>query len=380
MDTTFTPRELLRQSWRSWLNPDRAPVGPRWLQHLWTIAFSMAVAIVFTLAGFAFAAQDGSDWKSPSAWLRWYAATLIIALTIGYPIRLGGRLVCRTLGKRWISGWRGGVVMTLIALAGTDIGCRIASAVVGIKVVPFWDAARGQDMFSAAVMSVLISFAFYQFFALRQRQMRAERAAAQARLALLQGQIEPHFLFNTLANVVGLMDHDTARAKHMLESFVDYLRASLGGLRRERHTLGDEIDLVDAYLRVLKVRMDDRLDYRIDVPEGLRRQTLPPLLLQPLVENAIQHGLEPKIDGGHVVVRASDDGEHLVLSVDDDGLGLDRPPAAGVRKGSGSALANIRERLLEAYGGAASLRVEAMQPCGVRARLSLPLTTAEAAS
>src|SRR5262249_37233350 len=140
---------------------------------------------------------------------------------------------------------------------------------------------------------------------------------------------------------------DTPRAKLMLESFVDYLRSSLGGMRQADHTLGDELGLVEAYLRVIKIRMEDRLHYTIAVPDDLRSLALPALTLQPLVENAVLHGLEPKIDGGSVRIAARLEGPSggftLVLTVDDDGLGLapDRP----AHRGSGTALANIRERL-----------------------------------
>jgi len=227
----------------------------------------------------------------------------------------------------------------------------------------------------AAVFVLLVMLVFYGYFTIRGLQQRAERQALEAQLKLLQGQIEPHFLFNTLANVVGLMESDTPRAKLMLESFVDYLRSSLGGMRQADHTLGDELALVEAYLRVIKIRMEDRLHYTIAVPDDLRGLELPALTLQPLVENAVLHGLEPKIDGGSVRIAARVDGlrgaRTLVLAVDDDGLGLatDRPKH---RNGSGTALANIRERLAHRYGDAARLRVEPVAPNGVRATLTLP--------
>jgi LytS/YehU family sensor histidine kinase len=162
----------------------------------------------------------------------------------------------------------------------------------------------------------------------------------------------------------------------MLESFIDYLRSSLGSLRRDDHTLGDEIALVKAYLEVVSIRMDDRLRYRIDVPDALRRARLPALTLQPLVENAIVHGLEPQMDGGEVTVAATERGGQLVVTVQDDGLGLptdtSRPPQRH-SNGSGTACHNIRERLLNRYGSAASLHLATAVPHGVRATLSLPL-------
>ena len=153
---------------------------------------------------------------------------------------------------------------------------------------------------------LLITALFQQFFWAKSRQIQAENRATEAQLRLLQAQIEPHFLFNTLANVVSLMEVDPARAKTMLEAFVDYLRASLSGLGHGRHTLGDEIDLVDAYMRIIKIRMEDRLEYAIEVPAALRACALPALTLQPLVENAIVHGLEPQIAGGRVRIGAQE--------------------------------------------------------------------------
>ena len=129
--------------------------------------------------------------------------------------------------------------------------------------------------------------------------------ANEAQLRLLQGQMEPHFLFNTLANVISLIDADAPRAKHMLEALTDYLRASLGGLRHDDSTLAAELDLARRYLELMQTRMGDRLRFEIDVDEALGRAALMPLVLQPLIENAVKHGLEPQVDGGTVRVTAT---------------------------------------------------------------------------
>jgi sensor histidine kinase YesM len=149
-------------------------------------------------------------------------------------------------------------------------------------------------------------------------------------------------------------------------------------MRKADHTLGDELELVEAYLRVIQIRMEDRLHYTIAVPDELRRLELPALTLQPLVENAVLHGLEPKIDGGSVRIAARLDDVRgtrtLVLTVEDDGLGLrtDRSKQRSGNDGSGTALANTRERLAQAYGAAAALGIEPVSPSGVRATLALP--------
>jgi sensor histidine kinase YesM len=168
---------------------------------------------------------------------------------------------------------------------------------------------------------------------------------------------------------------DPPRARGMLEAFVQYLRASFGTMRGDTHPAGSELDMVDAYLRLLQTRMDDRLRFAIDADADARAVPLPPLLLQPLVENAVVHGLEPKVDGGEVRIRARVDGQTLVMEVRDDGLGLDAPKRRAGRAGAGAALQNIRERLAARYGDEASLSLQAL-PQGTCATLRLPLSTA----
>jgi len=199
----------------------------------------------------------------------------------------------------------------------------------------------------------------------------AGRLLAEARLRALQAQIEPHFLYNTLANVVSLIDVQPARARHMLERFIDYLRASLAASRQERATLGAEADMIAAYLDVLGVRMGERLRYRIEVPEQLRAAEIAPMLLQPLVENAIAHGLEPKVEGGEVLLRARQQDGALQLEVSDTGVGLNG--TVSKKPGGGVGLSNLRDRLRTMYGPGASVQLLENQPCGMTVRLLLPL-------
>ena len=200
----------------------------------------------------------------------------------------------------------------------------------------------------------------------RSRSERVEREAALANLRALQAQIEPHFLFNTLANVSSLVDPDPAKAKRMLESFNRFLRASLAGTRTESTTLGAEADLIAAYLDVLQVRMGTRLRYAVEIPPELQGFALPPMLLQPVVENSIRHGLEPKIEGGEVVVRARRDGTQAVVDIADTGVGF----AAVTRGGVG--LTNLRDRLRALYGERASLSVGENAGGGAVVTLRLP--------
>ena len=197
----------------------------------------------------------------------------------------------------------------------------------------------------------------------------AARLLAEAQLRTLQAQIEPHFLYNTLANVVSLIGSDPVRARHMLERLIDFLRASLSASRAEHATLGAEIDLARAYLDLLTVRMGARLRYRIDVDDACRGAAIAPMLIQPLVENAVMHGIEPKVDGGTIVVRARRTDAGWCVEVADDGAGL---TAAAPRPGGGVGLSNLRERLRTLHGNLAQVQLLENQDGGVTSRLILP--------
>lgn len=199
----------------------------------------------------------------------------------------------------------------------------------------------------------------------KAKNLSIEKQMAEAHLKTLQAQIEPHFLFNTLANVQSLIDLDPPRAHRMLDSFIRYLRATLARTRDEASTLGAECELLEAYLSILAIRMGERLRYSINVAEPLRGQPLPPMLMQPLVENAIKHGLEPKVEGGTLRVEADVDGLTLRLTVSDDGFGF--------QGGSGVGLSNVRERLNVLYGAAARLLIEDSLSSGTRVTIELPL-------
>jgi len=209
--------------------------------------------------------------------------------------------------------------------------------------------------------------------AARQKEFEAAsaRMLAEARLRALQAQIEPHFLYNTLANVVSLIGPRPAQAQHMLERFIDYLRASLAASRSDEATLGSEAALIAAYLDVLAVRMGERLRYRIDVPDELRQFRIAPMLLQPVVENAIAHGLEPKVEGGEIVVSDRVEGEQVHVRISDTGVGLNE--SAPRKPGGGVGLSNLRERLRSLYGSAAKVELLENQPSGMTVRLMLPL-------
>ena len=201
----------------------------------------------------------------------------------------------------------------------------------------------------------------------RERMERVEREAVVANLRALQAQIEPHFLFNTLANVTTLIDRDPAQAKHMLEAFIRFLRASLATTREDSATLGAEADLIASYLAVLKVRMGARLEYAVDIPPDLADYRLAPMLLQPIVENAIRHGLEPKVEGGEVRVAARRDNGAVQIDIVDSGIGF-----GATTRGDGVGLSNLRARLQGLYGTRASVAITDNAPAGTRVSVRLP--------
>ena len=199
-------------------------------------------------------------------------------------------------------------------------------------------------------------------------QTSTEKELTVAKLSLLHAQVEPHFLYNTLASAQLLTRSDPARADEMLGHLIQYLRHSLPRTDDELSTLGAELERALAYLEILKIRMGPRLSVQVDVPENLRATDLPPMMLQTLVENAIKHGLEPRTGGGTVWIRArrSDDGV-VAVTVADDGDGFNAKTS-----GTGIGLKNVRERLRLVYGGAAALAVVANFPAGVAATITVP--------
>ena len=198
-----------------------------------------------------------------------------------------------------------------------------------------------------------------------------KRQVVEARMAAMQAQVEPHFLFNTLASIDHLIETDPPRASQMQKNLIALLRASMPTMRENHpaaHNLGREMAVIRPYLEILKVRMEDRLQTRIDVPEGLLSAEFPTMMIQSLVENAIKHGLEPKPEGGTLTVRAEIVHGKLAVTVADTGLGFGKAATAG----TGTGLANIRERLNLLYGSRASMVVSENVPSGTVVTLTVP--------
>lgn len=199
------------------------------------------------------------------------------------------------------------------------------------------------------------------------KRLTIEKQVVETNLRLLQAQIEPHFLFNTLSNILTLNEMDTKKGRIMLEDLISYLRITLSKARQETSTIAQEMELIRAYLNIFKIRMGERLEYEIHIDEGLKHKQIPPMLIQPLVENAIEHGLEPKIEGGTIWISSYRRGDYICLEVADSGLSFHKDNDWGV------GLSNIRDRLLVLYDGNARFVFEKNTPVGLKVIIEVPI-------
>ncbi|MDD9180115.1 MULTISPECIES: sensor histidine kinase [Aliivibrio] len=202
----------------------------------------------------------------------------------------------------------------------------------------------------------------------KRKQLEQEKALVLSQLSQLQSQIEPHFLFNTLANISALIELDSNKAKLMLEKLTDLLRGSLKTNRNPLITVEQEIELLNAYLSIQQIRLGDRLTYNID-NQIIEPISLPPLLIQPLVENAITHGIEPSAQGGQLMVQFKQENNQFIVVISDNGIGLE---SVSPSKGHGMSLNNIKQRLHDLFDGSASVRITENKDGGVNAELIIP--------
>jgi hypothetical protein len=209
----------------------------------------------------------------------------------------------------------------------------------------------------------------------RAAEETLRRQVVEARMAAMQAQVEPHFLFNTLASIDHLIEVDPPRASTMQKNLIALLRAAMPAMRDPQATLGRELQVVRPYLEIMKMRMQERLRAEVAVPEGLQSADFPPMMLQSLVENAIKHGLEPRPDGGTVSVAAEVLHGKLSVTVADTGVGFGRAATGG----TGTGLESIRERLKLIYGAEAELRIAENVPQGTRATIVVPYKAAASA-
>lgn len=307
---------------------------------------------------------------------RAYEIPLVYSLAIGSSIWILIDFGRNLLASSSRSGWPQGHGAWLLPLASVVVG-YLAGTAAGDAWFGWssWSGIGLQTLPTSLLITALAgSAASYYFFSRNQssylaaRMAEASEQATQARLKMLETQLEPHMLFNTLANLQALIDTDPARAHVMLDHLIAYLRATLGASRASTHSLQAEFDRLRDYLELMAIRMGTRLSFALQLPPALANQPVPTLLLQPLVENAIRHGLEPKVQGGRVTVRALRSDGALTLEVADTGVGLTQSDSAQ----EGFGLAQVRERLATRYGDAAGLTIAPMADGGLMVRIQLP--------
>ena len=308
-----------------------------------------------------------------------YEVPLVYSLCIGVStwalIDFGRHLFASSAQSGWPQG---------AAALALPLGAIVGGYLLGTVLADHWFGWsswgahwRDQGMASVLVTACAGGSACYYFYSraqkgyLEQRLQQADHQALQARLKLLEAQLEPHMLFNTLANLHALIATDPARAQSLLDHLGAYLRATLQASRASTHSLESEFARLRDYLELMAVRMGARLQYTLDLPSELRQQSVPTLLLQTLVENAIRHGLEPLPQGGQVRVSASRCSATVELHVQDSGVGFDgqlAPEHAGQPFG----LQQVRERLHSTFGAAAALEFVRAEAGGTCARIHYP--------
>jgi hypothetical protein len=348
------------------------PSTPRGL----ALAFGWRRVLFTFLFSFTIGALIGRHWQS--GW--WSAVERVLALGFvalavfslfeQWPRRL----------PKWVARWVLQVVGVAIAMPLTTFTIYVLSTESGAP--PFWEEPLRMEGFAALTgLGVFLSpwialgalvrqkeaLAREQALALDLARSEADRLALDARLNLLQAQVAPHFLFNTLANIQALVEAGSPKAPEVLRSLVAYLRAAVPRLNDPVTTLGQEVDLVRAYLELMRMRLPDRLAFELNVADAALGLRCPPMTLLTLVENAVRHGIDPAEEGGSIAVDVRVTEGRCWVRVADSGAGLQASD-----RGLGTGLTTLRERLALVFGDAASLRIRAREPRGVVAELEFP--------
>ena len=338
-----------------------------WQRVLFTLAFTCVISLPLALG-----------WKSGFGSLMarslglGFVAMLVFGLFEQWPSRL----------PSWLARWVLQVVGVMVAMPAATFTIYTLSTAPGAP--PFWHVPDRMAGFSgltglgifiapwvalAALVRQKDALARHQALQFELERSEYERQALDARLHLVQAQVAPHFLFNTLANVQALVDSGSPQASAVLRSLVAYLRAAVPRLDEPVTTLKQELELVTAYLELMHMRMPDRLKFALHFEESELALRCPPLTLLTLVENAVRHGIDPGEEGGRIDIHVERHGERCVVRVVDTGIGL-----GASNGGLGTGLSTLRERLQLVFGGAAELRVRANAPRGVVAEVEIPAT------
>lgn len=348
----------------------------------YTLLWNTAIALFLTGLNYLFS-------HSVARAMQFWWPCFVISNAIGFLIHFSLIFVSR-LTKGWPQRATGLprmaymlTLITLCVLVGNSLGMALLGHSRPLRFL--FEGDMVARMLPFAVLMAIFIFSILvstekriraQAESARQRELIAVNAVqlAQAQLRALQAQIEPHFLYNTLANVVSLIEVQPSTAKLMLERLIDFLRANLAASRADMATLGSEAALAGAYLELLKMRMGSRLIYRIEIADELRQFPIAPMLLQPLIENAISHGLEPKIEGGEICLSAEKSGDMLYIQIRDTGVGIAANGVVSQKSGGGVGMNNLRVRLHSLYGGKARLQLSDNTPSGLIAKICLPMS------
>jgi hypothetical protein len=340
------------------------------------LAFNWRRVLFVFLLSLSIGALIGIHWKS--GW--WSAVERVLGLGFTTMLVFGFFEQWPRRLPRWLPRWMLQVVAVALCVPLTTFTIYILSTDAGAP--PFWEVQDRMEGFAALTgLGIFLSpwialgalvwqkeaLAREQALALDLARSEADRLALDARLNLLQAQVAPHFLFNTLANVQALVEAGSPKAPEVLRNLVAYLRAAVPRLNDPVRTLGQEIDLVRAYLELMRTRMPDRLSFDIQAVDAARGLRCPPMTLLTLVENAVRHGIDPSEEGGHIAIEVRVTEGRCWIGVADSGAGLQ---AASV--GLGTGLAALRERLALVFGEDAKLSIRAREPRGVVAELTFP--------
>ena len=328
-----------------------------WRRIAWTLVLAGLAGLLISV-----------DFSSTPGWVvatREMAVGLVCLVVFGvferWPARLPG----------WIARWALQVLTVAFVVPWAVLALYVLITPAGDP--PFYRVEQRLNGFMHHVMITLLVAPWAAVAALFHKgdfeRARLERQAVDARLRLIESQIEPHFLFNTLANVRELVDEGSPQASAVLGSLIAYLRAAVPRLHDPATTMGHELQLVKAYLELMQMRMPDRLRFEIDADEAAKTARCPPTSLLTLVENAIRHGIDPAEDGGRIDVRVRVRNGRCVAEVSDTGVGI-----SAASNSLGTGLSTLRERLQLAFGGDAQLRIASLTPHGVRAEVEFPAT------
>ncbi len=360
--------------------PLNAPRRPRWRRLLGTGAAAVVlVAVVSTVLSLNTTNYQLVT-RPLGAWFDVFVGELVSHAIIGLAILVAALWVSHRFPAR---GARQYVAAAIAVVVATTLAVAFlyANSEGGMFDEPWPPSARKAISFAAetfrySLLGAVITFAWLYLrteaeYAAAAEEVaidaqRMERETAESRLQMLEAQIEPHFLFNTLAHVRRLYESDRDAGASMLRNLKEYLSIALPQMREGTPTLGREIDHAIAYLGIQQIRMGRRLAHTVDVPDELRDARVPSLMVLTLVENAVKHGLSPLPQGGRIDLRASRTGSRLRIDIADTGLGFAKS------MGGGTGLANIRARLASTYGPAARLSLAFNQPSGVIASIELP--------